>query len=618
MFSWQLKLGGYFISYENGKAVVSCHHAVKCLSVCMWEVKPQIAPGKTRMPDGSTCTWYTNNKRLYDAAVKHRAEGKMHITEEVPRFDDCPKAVLLHFCVCDFASFWRKRWTQLGYLSASDQFRVRATSGAMMARFYRLQREDRQAEARELYETMCVLGDKDEIATQCEAGVLMRADPENHPGVAGNSWVPARREIRYAELAARAEAKAAFFDAWILHGKANEAMLEDGEHSPDQASAAFKQAWAEAYHRRASCALRARLASCAEPDILLSFRFGGALAWALRAQALAALGKVSEAMAAVEQGLKVVKSLPDAAAHCAELHSVKEQLGAVSKNGVAANAASCASSGKRLPTPTELQDVVARAVRPDDRQSMVFRAVLAVGMGWWHETGGKEPDYPNALARAAIAVRQELAAIDASVRPRPVTAVRKLWDQHETELKQTGAFGGDLEPCPGLWPAMAKACQSLLKDSQSLTVKNCHVEGHPLYGIWPLFNGLTAEVRRVFDMHTLCVLSEVRLERPSQTAPPSGPEVDNGGLLPDNRREVSYRIFVPADGTHPGPPATLTLGTRDGEKSLSLEIRAGRLFVWWSRQTFHQVLGGEGYFAVSCWGVVAQKGDVAPGHRPGR
>lgn len=26
---------------------------------------------------------------------------------------DAPEAVLLHFCVCDFASFWRKRWTQL-------------------------------------------------------------------------------------------------------------------------------------------------------------------------------------------------------------------------------------------------------------------------------------------------------------------------------------------------------------------------------------------------------------------------------------------------------------------------------------------------------------------------
>ncbi|CAE7300419.1 unnamed protein product [Symbiodinium sp. CCMP2592] len=78
--------------------------------------------------------------------------------------------MLLHFCVCDFASFWRKRWTQLGYLSASDQFRVRTTSGAMMARFYRLQCEHRQWEAKELFEAMCVV--QDSKAHKCLAGFL--------------------------------------------------------------------------------------------------------------------------------------------------------------------------------------------------------------------------------------------------------------------------------------------------------------------------------------------------------------------------------------------------------------------------------------------------------------
>eukprot|EP00913_Durusdinium_trenchii_P035931 g33620.t1 len=51
----QLRLGGWFISYENGKAAVSVTHAKKCLSVCMWQVEPQLAPGKSRQPDGSTC-----------------------------------------------------------------------------------------------------------------------------------------------------------------------------------------------------------------------------------------------------------------------------------------------------------------------------------------------------------------------------------------------------------------------------------------------------------------------------------------------------------------------------------------------------------------------------------
>eukprot|EP00435_Cladocopium_sp_Y103_P017890 s3239_g4.t1 len=46
-----------FISYENGKTAVSVKHAVKCLSVCMWEARPQLEEGKGKEPDGSTCTW---------------------------------------------------------------------------------------------------------------------------------------------------------------------------------------------------------------------------------------------------------------------------------------------------------------------------------------------------------------------------------------------------------------------------------------------------------------------------------------------------------------------------------------------------------------------------------
>ena len=59
-----------FISYENGKTAVSVKHAVsaaqslafilaprKCLSVCMWEARPQLEAGRGKEPDGSTCTW---------------------------------------------------------------------------------------------------------------------------------------------------------------------------------------------------------------------------------------------------------------------------------------------------------------------------------------------------------------------------------------------------------------------------------------------------------------------------------------------------------------------------------------------------------------------------------
>eukprot|EP00434_Breviolum_minutum_P011112 symbB.v1.2.009804.t1/scaffold614.1/size180566/14 len=102
----------------------------------------------------------------------------------------------------------------------------------------------------------------------------------------------------------------------------------------------------------------------------------------------------------------------------------------------------------------------------------------------------------------------------------------------------------------------------------------------------------------------LQVLTEMKVLRPGSTM-----EVDNGGLLPDNRREVSFRLFVPVDGRK-GPEATLALHTKDRELAMSYPIQVGRVFAWWSRQTFHQVLGGDGYFAICCWAVVLQKPDL--------
>jgi len=105
------------------------------------------------------------------------------------------------------------------------------------------------------------------------------------------------------------------------------------------------------------------------------------------------------------------------------------------------------------------------------------------------------------------------------------------------------------------------------------------------------------------------VLTEVRVSRAQVGSKSAGVEVDNGGLLPDNRREVSFRLYVPLDGGDQGPPATIMLQTKDGERSLSEHICAGRMFTWWSRQTFHQTFGAEGYFTIAGWAVVPQKAD---------
>ncbi|CAJ1440157.1 unnamed protein product [Effrenium voratum] len=138
-----------------------------------------------------------------------------------------------------------------------------------------------------------------------------------------------------------------------------------------------------------------------------------------------------------------------------------------------------------------------------------------------------------------------------------------------------------------------------------VVVPHCDKEAQqPLSGLWAVMSGLVAEVLRAFRLMDLEVLTELRLRRHSAEVA----EVDNGGLMPDNRREVSIRCFVP-DGSE-WPDATLNLHTKDREVSVSHSIRAGRVFVWWSRQTFHQVLG-DGYLAMCCWGVVPQKPDLS-------
>lgn len=567
-FSWQLRLGGWFISYENGKSAVSVKHAVRCLSVCMWEVTPQLEVGKARAPDGSTCTWYTNNKLLWDAAVVRRREGGLSEGEEVPRLDDCPRAVLLHFCVCDFASFWRKRWTQLGYLSASDQFRVRASAGAMMSRFYRLQREGRQGDARELYELMCICKGEEMLAEHLAAGVLLRAEPERPAGPAGPGWPPSRRPVRYAVLAEAAEARGAPLDAWQLWGKALEALLTAGD-------APLGSAVAAAQRRRASCAEAAGLLASAVADLDEACKLGDE-------EALTARARVLEALRGAGAALPVS---PGSAAAAPPRWDAK------------------------LPTPAELTQHVARAVRPDPKDSRLYCAVLPVAMAWWQEVGGDERQFVNALGRAAIAARAELAALDECIRARPMRGVRELWDLREAHLKEDGACQLDLPPAPGLWPSVAQACAAALGDKESVVLTGCHCEGHALGGPWVFFAALTAEVARAFGIVELRVLTELRLSQPRPGESSRGPEVDNGGLLPDNRREVSFRVFVPVDGREPGPPAMLMLRTRDGERALSMELRAGRAFLWWSRQTFHQVLGGEGYFSIAGWAVVPQKAD---------
>lgn len=588
-FRWQLRLGGWFISYENGKSAVNVKHAVKCLSVCMWEVSPQLEKGRGKEPDGSTCTWFTNNEHLWNAAVNRRKEGRLAEEEEVPRLDKCESALLLHFCVCDFAAFWRKRWTQLGYLSASDQFRVRASSGAMMARFYRLQCEKRQGEALQLFEAMCVCADAKALKNDVSVGILLRADPERPAGKAGPSWPASPREVPYAHLALECEGRAKHFDAWQLLGKA----LEGAGASPSP----------ELLLQRARCALAADLAGSAAADAARAVALGEVLACELLVQALDSLGRRSEALAAAEKGLKQAGTntqLQELAAKLRKVPPAGKQAGGEIGGGL------------RLPTPDELQRFVTRAIRPDGKGSRLYVATLAVAMGWWQEVGGDEAQFANALGRAAIGARKELAALDAAVRPPSSRKIRELWDAQESGFKATGAVALDIDPSAGVWASLGAACQEVLAGRDEATVAGCHAEDTQLGPAWAICSGLTAELLRSFNLRELQVLTELRVVRLRST--PQGPEVDNGGLLPDNRREASLRLVVPCPDGRPGADATLVLRTKDRELALSYELKAGRAFCWWSRQTFHQILGGEGFFVIQCWAVIPQRPDRPKGH----
>eukprot|EP00434_Breviolum_minutum_P011110 symbB.v1.2.009803.t1/scaffold614.1/size180566/13 len=124
----------------------------------------------------------------------------------------------------------------------------------------------------------------------------------------------------------------------------------------------------------------------------------------------------------------------------------------------------------RLLTPDELQVAVARAIRPDGRESRLYGALLAVAMGWWHEVHGDEKLFANALGRAAIAARRELGALDVSVRPTPLQRIRQLWDEGcEEKLKASGAVFMDLDPMSGFWESVAELCRVAVSDFWRLT-----------------------------------------------------------------------------------------------------------------------------------------------------
>eukprot|EP00927_Polykrikos_kofoidii_P065324 TRINITY_DN61099_c0_g1_i1.p1 TRINITY_DN61099_c0_g1~~TRINITY_DN61099_c0_g1_i1.p1 ORF type:complete len:922 (-),score=124.67 TRINITY_DN61099_c0_g1_i1:195-2960(-) len=647
VFNWQLRLGGYFISYENGKSAVRVQNAMKCLSVCMWEVDNQVPLGSVGKADGSTCLWFTNNLQLWDAAVKRRSEGRLQSGEEVPFRDACKEAVLMHFCVCDFASFWRKRWTQLGYLSANDLFRVRTTSGAMMARFYRYQCEGKQVDARELFEAMCVCSEEAMVASQISAGTLLRLDPEQ-PRVASSSeittiscsslpWPPSKRFVDYGELAHCCTAEGDHFGAWQLVGKWIEAEHgEDLQRRRDDENS--RQDLGEKLCCRARRSVCAGIPSAGLPDALRSIELGCLDGHFVHIQIIEALGDRAGALAASRVALQKIgidrgtdKRLTEISGKVRKILSELEAK-EVEKSLINTGNARPSLRDMRLPSPKELQDCVLEACFPEKRDSCLYRAMLPVAMSWWEEVRGDKIAFMESLAQVASRSRSEVEAFRAVSRPVPLPLIREIWEmQGEEGLKSNGAVAVDVSLVGmSVWPnlALSRACVEVLKSGEGrercgkssgiAVVKGCNAEGHELAAPWRLFSALTAEVRRAFGLHDLCVLTELRLSLvrandSDDVFGDSGGEVDNGGLMPDNRREVSFRVFLPLPDPDEGQrkqvrPALLALHARDGERELTFDLRPGLILAWWSRSTFHRIIfGGEDYLVLMGWGVIPQQ-----------
>ena len=145
--------GGLFRFYTNGKSM---------MRVCP-EVREAASVHEFRLPAAELERGRTNNRQLQSSSyVPHRRAT----------FDGTEAAVLLHFAVCDFGTFWRKRWAALGY--ASPNHRFRGVGGGLDQRANLLATSARRDEALQLYRSTIMLGDADEIARQLATGVCLR------------------------------------------------------------------------------------------------------------------------------------------------------------------------------------------------------------------------------------------------------------------------------------------------------------------------------------------------------------------------------------------------------------------------------------------------------------
>jgi hypothetical protein len=75
---------------------------------------------------GSVHEWNLPSKHVAATAAMTNNRQLRHshyVYHQLMRHEEAGGAVLLHFAVCSFETFWRKRWAQLGYASPNHRFR---------------------------------------------------------------------------------------------------------------------------------------------------------------------------------------------------------------------------------------------------------------------------------------------------------------------------------------------------------------------------------------------------------------------------------------------------------------------------------------------------------------
>ena len=147
--------GELFRFYANGKSIVRVHEAIReAGSVHEWNLPSKHVAATAAM---------TNNRQL-----RH----SHYVYHQLMRYEEAGGAVLLHFAVCSFETFWRKRWAQLGY--ASPNHRFRGGGSGLEQRANALALGARREEAHAFYRRSMMIVDEREKQRQLEAGVCVR------------------------------------------------------------------------------------------------------------------------------------------------------------------------------------------------------------------------------------------------------------------------------------------------------------------------------------------------------------------------------------------------------------------------------------------------------------